>query len=254
MEKVVYISNRQNVKMAIKLNTSPERKKCAFLMHGLGARKEYPHMRVMEEYFAKNGYNVVNIDATNSLNESGQTPSGITFTGHFQDLEDAIAWAKSQDFYAEPFALAGQSLGASACLLFAGTYPKLVNFMLLASFPWMDGKKNALQNSKRKDILENGYYDQVSKSTGRVLRIQKNYLDDMEKWNLAPYAEKIEADTFIVMGSKDSEEHRANAQQLFDILRCKKELAVLPGVPHDLANTPETESEFKKALGHIFEK
>ena len=39
MEKVIYIRNRQNVKMAVKLNVSPERKKCAFLEHGLGARK-----------------------------------------------------------------------------------------------------------------------------------------------------------------------------------------------------------------------
>lgn len=81
--------------MAIKLNVSPERKKCAFLEHGIGASKYYPHMRVLEEYFAHNGYNVINIEATNSLNESGQTNEGITFTGHYQDLEDVIEWVKT---------------------------------------------------------------------------------------------------------------------------------------------------------------
>ncbi len=230
MEKVIYIKNRQNVKMAVKLNVSPERKKCAFLEHGLSARKEYPHMKVLEEYFAKNGYNVVNIDATNSLNESGKTKDGITFTGHYQDLEDVIEWAKTQDFYKEPFALAGQSLGASASLLFAGTYPQKVNLLILAAFPWLDGEKDALQNKRRKDILEKGYYDQLSKSTGKVLRIYKNYLDDLAKWNLAPYAENIVANTFIVTGTEDSEWHKDNAQQLFNILNCKKELTFLPGV------------------------
>ncbi len=106
--------------MAVRLNVDKKRNKLAFLEHGLGARKEYPHMLVLEEFFAKNGYNVVNLDATNSLNASESSAEGITFTSHYQDLEDVIEWAKSQPFYKQPFALAGQSLGAASCIKHAG--------------------------------------------------------------------------------------------------------------------------------------
>lgn len=82
MEYKIFIKNRNGLKMSLKLNTSPDRNKLVFLEHGLGARKEYPHMQVMEDVFAEYGYNVVNIDATNSLNESECSHEGITFTGH----------------------------------------------------------------------------------------------------------------------------------------------------------------------------
>ena len=78
----VYIQNRKGLRMALRLSVNKEYKKLAFLIHGLSSRKEYPHMLVMEEVLFKHGYNVVNIDATNSLNASESSEEGITFTGH----------------------------------------------------------------------------------------------------------------------------------------------------------------------------
>lgn len=236
MEQVIYIKNRQNVKMAVKLNVSPERKKCAFLEHGLGARKEYPHMKVLEEYFANNGYNVVNIDATNSLNESGQTKDGITFKGHYEDLEDVIEWAKTQDFYKEPFALAGQSLGAASCLRYAGEFPNKVNTLIIAACPFIDGYNLVYADPMMKEIEKNGFYDKVSKSTGRTLHITKAFNEDLKRQDLTPYIVDVVAHTFIIQGMLDSEFIKENSQKIWDMLNCKKELTSLPGVPHDLAN------------------
>ncbi len=120
MEKIVEIKNRYGLKLSIKLNIDKDRENLVFLEHGLGARKEYPHMKVLEDVFSQHGYNVVNIDASNSLNASESSPEGVTFTSHYQDLEDVIEWAKSQKFYKQPFALAGQSLGAASCIYYAG--------------------------------------------------------------------------------------------------------------------------------------
>lgn len=254
MEEKVFIQNRHGLKMAIKLNWSPERNKLVFLEHGLGARKEYPHMKVLEEVFAANGYNVVNIDATNSLNESENSKDSFTFTGHYQDLEDAINWAKSQPFYTEPFALAGQSVGAIASVLYSRKYPQKVNFLVLASLPWLNGKIDVAQNKRTKTILEKGYYEQISKSTGRVLRIYKNYLDDMEKYDLTDAIKNITADTSVIVGLLDTEYHIDNCKKLYEMLNCKKELFLLPNVPHDLANTPETYALFKETLQNILSK
>lgn len=252
MEKVVYIKNRQNVKMALKLNVAPERKKCAFLEHGLGARKEYPHMRVLEEYFAKNGYNVINIDATNSLNESGQTAEGITFLGHYHDLEDAIAWAKSQDFYKEPFALAGQSLGAAACLKYAGEFPEKVNFLICASCPFIDGNELIKNEPMMIGVEQNGFFDKLSKSTGKTLHLTRAINEDLKRQNLSKQIAKITAKTFVVQGLKDSKYIINCANRIFELLNCEKVFCPLNDVPHDLANTPENEKEFRRLLSLIF--
>ena len=167
-------------------------------------------------------------------------------------MEDAISWAKTQPFYVEPFALAGQSLGAEAVVYFASKNPESVNLLVPCAFPWLDGKIEIKNNKRTKDILEKGYFDQVSRSTGRVLRINKNYLDDVEAYDLTEDVKNIKAETHLVVGLKDSEYHIENNKRLFNLLTCKKSLQMLEGVPHDLANTPEDKSKFVQALEKIF--
>lgn len=249
--KELIITNRKGLKMALRVTTNPNADKLVFLEHGLGARKEYPHMLVLEEEFSKHGYNVVNIDATDSLNASDSSRGGVTFSGFYQDLEDVIAWAKEQSFYREPFALAGQSLGAEAVVFYASQNPEKVEFLVPCSFPWIDGKLEFQNNKRTKDILEKGYFDQISKSTGRVLRINRNYLDDLLSYDLTTQVGKIVAETHLIVGLKDSEYHIENNKKLFQLLNCKKSLQMLDGVPHDLANTTEDKEKFLKALEKV---
>ncbi len=239
--------------MAVRLNIDSNRDKLVFLEHGLGARKEYPHMMVLEEIFANNGYNVVNLDATNSLNASEQSALGITTTGHYQDLEDVIEWAKTQDFYTEQFALAGQSLGAISAVRYAGQFPQKVNLLIPCAFPYYNYNEQEL-NSFAREIIKNGFYDKVSKSTGRVLHMTNAYVEDMKSLDLSKQIENITANTFVLIGLADNEKHIKNSKALYEMLNCKKQIYFLPNVPHDLANTPETKATFEKALTEIFDK
>lgn len=136
-------------------------------------------MLVLEECFSKFGYNVINFDATNSINESDSSSEGITISGHCEDLEDVITWAKTQDFYTEPFALAGQSLGAISVVRFAGEHSNMVNLLMPVAFPYYD-KSEVKENTTVKYILEHGYCDKTSKSTGRSSRIKMAFVDDMK--------------------------------------------------------------------------
>ena len=188
------------------------------------------------------------------MNESGQTKDGITFTGHYQDLEDAIEWAKTQDFYREPFALAGQSLGAASCLRYAGEFPNKVNTLIIAACPFIDGYNLVYADPMMKEIEKNGFYDKVSKSTGRTLHITKAFNEDLKRQDLTHYIVDVVAHTFIIQGLKDSQFIIENSEKIRDLLKSNKEYHPLNNVPHDLANTPETEKEFRECLDNIFEK
>ncbi len=254
MIKEVFIKNRKGLKMAVRLNLDEKRSKLVFLEHGLGAKKEYPHMLVMEEFFANNGFNVVNLDATNSLNASDSSAEGVTFTSHYQDLEDVIEWAKTQSFYVEPFALAGQSLGAAACIKYAGNHCSKVDELLIAACPLVDGVKFVESEEMMQHIEKFGYLDKVSKSTGRTLHMSKIFNDDAKSQNLYYDIKNITAKTFVIVGLLDTEYHIENNKKIFEMLKCPKQLFLLENVPHDLANTPETKAIFEKTLTKIFNK
>ncbi len=247
----IYIKNRNNLNMSIRLNLDNNRNKLVILEHGLGARKEYPHMLVLENFFVKNGYNVVSIDACDSNNDSDKSLEGITFSGHYNDLEDAINWAKTQNFYSEPFALAGQSLGAQSVVLYAGNYPNKVNVLLPVAFCWINGKEESKTSTRREIIEKQGFAEKISKSTGKSFLIKKNYLDDLENYNLESTIKNIKAHTYIFIGTEDKDMHIRNSKKLYDLLTCKKEFFVLPNVPHDLANTEETKKTFENTLNTI---
>lgn len=253
MIKTIFIKNRKGLKMSIRLNIKNENTKLVFLEHGLSSRKEYPHMQVLEDVFSEFGYNVINIDATNSLNESESSDEGITVTGHYEDLVDVIEWAKTQDFYKEQFALAGQSLGAISVVRYAGEYPDNVNLLIPCAFPYYKYVEEELSNLA-KEVIKNGYCDKVSKSTGKVLRLKASYIEDMKQLDITPQMQRITANTYIVVGSKDNEKHLKNSTHLYQTLNCEKEFYLLDDIPHDLANTPRDKELFTKTIKDILIK
>ena len=209
-------------------------------------------MLVLEEQFVINGYTVVNFDATNSLNESDVSPEGPSIKTHYEDLEDVITWAKTQNFYTAPFALAGQSLGAVAVVAYASKNRTDVNLLMPIAFPYINGKEQINYDRRIKDILSSGCFEQLSKSTGRKLKIFNRYYQDLLTWDLSDEIKNITAKTIILIGLLDDPWHIENAKRLYDKLNCEKEIKLLPNVPHDLANTPETKEIFTKTLEEVF--
>lgn len=194
MRKKIFIKNRKGLKVAIDLTLNSGRGRLVFLEHGLSSRKEYPHMKVMEETFAENGYNVINFDATNSLNESESSSEGLTFSSHYEDLVDVIEWAKTQEFYSEPFALAGQSLGGASCLNYACEHPEKIDLLIVACCPFIDGKKLVENDEMMKKIEE------ISRSVNRTLRINKIFNDDVKTYDMTDKIKNVKAKTFVIQG------------------------------------------------------
>lgn len=210
-------------------------------------------MQVLEDVFSEFGYNVVNMDATNSLNESDSSEEGITTTGHYEDLVDVIEWAQKQPFYKEPFALAGQSLGAISVVRYSGNYPDKVNLLIPCAFPYYNYVEEEL-NDYAKEVIKKGYCDKISKSTGKVLRLKTAYVEDMKTLNITPQIQMIKANTYVIIGSKDNEKHKKNSKYLYQMLDCKKDFYLLEDIPHDLANNLRDKELFTKTIKDILIK
>ena len=124
-EKLEFM-NRDNKKIVVIIDYVKNSKGLAIVMHGLGGLKEQPHIVTFSEAFLESGYTVVRFDVTHTFGESEGNYENATTTNYYNDLCDVITWAKDQQWYQEPFILAGHSLGGISVALFAENYPEKV--------------------------------------------------------------------------------------------------------------------------------
>lgn len=245
-----FIKNRDGYRMSIRITIPSEAHKLAFLEHGFSGDKNEPHMLIAEDELIKNGYIVVNMDAINSLNESDSSPEGASFTGHYHDLEDVIAWAESQPWFTQPFTLIGHSMGAAAVLYYAENYPQRVERLLLLSLPWLSGAFKLKQD--KPDFIENwkktGYWNKVSQSRNRTLTVPYHFIEDLLKYDFAEKASQINAKTRLIIGALENEIRLADNKKLLEMLQCDKELVILPNTPHCPATTPDNAETYRSAL------
>ncbi|MCL2439045.1 MAG: alpha/beta hydrolase [Alphaproteobacteria bacterium] len=249
-QETFFIKNRDGLRMSIRLTIGGGN--LVFLLHGMSGNKDQTHMLVLEQEFARRGYTVVNLDTLDGHNEAESSPIGLTFTGMYNDLLDTIEWARGQEWFrGEPFALAGQSLGASIILYYAEENPADVNLLVLASLPWISWKSSDAQYVERfgpacmEKFKADGYYD---KTSGNPLRVPYAYFVDLARYDFAPKARNITARTILIIGDMESQIRLDDNERLFELLKCEKELVILPGVGHELAGTPENEAKFRAAV------
>ena len=120
------IRNRYNLNIVVEYRAVKSPSGLAFVQHGFSGFKEEPHIAAIAEVFRKHDISTVTFDASNAFGESAGKLEDARLGKHAQDLEDVIAWAKGQDWYAEPFFLAGHSLGGASVLSYATQFPDQV--------------------------------------------------------------------------------------------------------------------------------
>jgi pimeloyl-ACP methyl ester carboxylesterase len=252
------ISNRQNQKIVVLIDQEPDEKGLAFVMHGLGGFKEQPHIETMAEALKEKGYTVVRFDATNSFGESEGNYEDATATNYYHDLEDVIAWAKSQSFYQEPFILAGHSIGGLCTALYAEKYPKKVK--ALAPISTVVSGKLSMEAHEKHDpagfakYRETGWDIKPSTSKpGVIKKLKWSHVEDRLKYDLLPDVKKLTMPVLLVVGEEDYVVPPSDQQILFQALPGPKELHIIKGAPHTFKE-PEHLAELKLIFSNWLKK
>lgn len=230
----LFIKNRKDQKISVIVEISEPQQGLAFVMHGLGGFKEQPHIQVMAEAFKENGYTVVRFDTTNTLGESEGNYEDATVTNYYEDLEDVITWAKTQNWYQEPFVLAGHSLGGICTTLFAEKYPEKVKALAPISTV-TSGKLSVEAHSKEEltDWEKSGWKINESRAKPGVMkRLKWSHIIDRLKYDLLPEVDKLKMPVLLIVGENDDVTPLKHQQILFEALPCRKELHVINGSWH----------------------
>lgn len=232
MEKL-FIKNRKGQKLSVLLEISKESKGIVFVMHGLGGNKEQAPIIAMAEAFKKAHYTVIRFDTTNTLGESDGSYEEATITNYYEDLYDVIVWGRSQNWYTEPFVLAGHSLGGIASALYAQQNPKNVKALLLLSTV-ISGELSA-KSPRYKDVLKDW------EKTGWMIRSSDNklpwsHMTDRYKYNLLDSVNKLTMPVCMIVGDADTTTPSSHQQILFKLLPGKRIIHVIKNAPHTFSN------------------
>lgn len=249
------IKNRYGYRVDVSVFVHTQPAPLMFIVHGFGGRQDGVHLKRIAEVFYNKGYTIVTFDTTNSGGTSDTTPEGLSFTAQFQDLEDIVSWAKNQSWYAEPFALSGHSLGGMSVIYYAEQHPKQVN-LLIPVMPVISGKTFEISRCKRDRYAfvtweKDGYYERVSRSTGKVLRFPFSFVLDIRNYDTMALADKITARTVLIAGEKDASCWPETIQRLYDALKCPKEMITIADATHDIDEHPKVFAEFTRVLQGI---
>ena len=253
MEEKLFIKNRKEQKIVVILNKQENQKGLVFIMHGLGGFKEQPHVQTFKKAFQEEGFTTILFDTTHALGESDGKYEDATTTNYYQDLEDVIEWAKTQDFYQEPFWLIGHSLGGISTALYAENYPERVK--AVAPISTVVSGKMSIDTERygngevMKKWKETGWMIRKSTSKpGQIKKLKWSHMEDRLKYNLLEKASQLTMPVLLIVGEKDEGTPPKHQKILFDAIPTeKKELHIIKDAPHTFREQEQLD-EIKKII------
>jgi pimeloyl-ACP methyl ester carboxylesterase len=234
MEKIT-IKNRKNQNIIILLEKINNQKGLAFIMHGLGGFKEQDHIKTFADAFIDKNYTVVRFDTTNTFGESDGDYQNATITNYYDDLEDVIKWAENQDWYQEPFVLAGHSLGGISTALYSEKYPEKVKgvapiSLVISGKLWFENKDEDFIKKWKKEGTWNKGESASKPGTMKILKWE--FAEDVMRYDVLRDVDKLTMPVLLIVGENDTTTPLAQQELLYDRLLDKKEIHIIKGAEH----------------------
>jgi pimeloyl-ACP methyl ester carboxylesterase len=237
------IKNRRGLKLVIQVDTPDNPTNLAFVAHGQGGFKQEKHIQAFADAFMENNFRVVRFDATHALGESEGELIDVTYDNYIEDLQDVINWARTQDWFQQPFALCGHSMGAQSTAWYAEHHPEEV-LCLAPMAPTINYELYiyTLDPAEKKLWQKQGYIKQASNSRpGLIKTIGWGVNETLKKYDLLPQANNLTMPTLVVVGEFDEPCPPKNQKILIDSLGSdNKKLLIIKNANHNYRN-PSTQ-------------
>ncbi|MEK7510926.1 MAG: alpha/beta fold hydrolase [Patescibacteria group bacterium] len=126
------IKNRDGLRMPANLILPDgEPRGTAVVLHGLGGWRNQPIVVSPAETLARRGYAVLRFNDSNGITSPDGDFYRSTTTQYTKDVEDALAFMRTQPWSAGPITLVGHSLGGLVAAWYAAEHPEEVERLVL---------------------------------------------------------------------------------------------------------------------------
>jgi pimeloyl-ACP methyl ester carboxylesterase len=209
----------------------------AVIQHGFAGAVAEEHTQAMIAAYLDNDYTVLAPDCTNSFNDADGSIEASTMQSHLRDLEDAIAWAENQDWYKQPFALAGHSLGGFAVLLYAESNPQKIELL----FPAAAALNGPLLEEAFAKYLPEEYHQckeygwdikECSYKDGVYGYRYWRWFESMHDYDALAYVDRLTMPVLLIVGEQDEPCPPEHQQKLYDALPGPKEMHIIGDADH----------------------
>ncbi len=219
--------------------------KLAIIQHGLASHLGHSVVQTAKKAFLDNGYVVITFDSRNSLGKSGGNIKDVRLASFERDLAEVVDWVSRQDFYSEPFALVGHSLGGASVLQYTAENPSRVG-KLIPVTPVVSGQKwEAACLSEMHDFCENwkknGFYRYQTED------IPYQVVETAKAYDALKLADKIKADVLLVTAEDDFVIPPRDVEDLYDALSFPKHLVTVPQSGHNF-ETEENQQDLYRSI------
>lgn len=231
--------SEEKLSVVVSGQENSDQKKLAFIQHGLASNREHPVVRTAEQALIEQGYVVVSFDSRHSLGKSGGTVEKARLSTFSEDLNTVVRWASGQNFYHEPFVLAGHSLGGASVLKYAAENPDKTG-LVIAVAPVVSGElweKSCMQNMPDfcREWKKNGQYVyQDEKVYGnKKAVIPYAVVEEAKSFDILKQAKNIKSNVLLIAADKDIVIPAKDVQKLYQALTNNKSVGVVSDSGHN---------------------
>ena len=220
-------SDGQELAARLQLPLSGKAKAYAIFAHCFSCGKDVVAANRISEALADLGIAVLRFDFT-GLGQSKGDFADTNFSTNLDDLETAADFLRSN--YQAPALLIGHSLGGAAVLEVAHKMPE-VNAVVTIGAPAEPSHVAHLFDNVRDRIEEAGEAE-ISLGGSRPLRIKKQFLSDLEKYDAKSSIPKLKRALLVMHAPLDTIVGIENAGQIFGAAKHPKSFISLDGADH----------------------
>lgn len=246
----LFIKNRHNQNVSVLVEKPEKPVGLAFVMHGLGSNKDFPHIKALSICLLKNDFTVVSFDARNTNGESEGKMEEATVSGYYNDLDDVLSWSKNQNWYQEPFYLVGHSLGSFCVSFYTENHPEKVR--ALAPISLVISGELLFEAWGAEDLKKweiSGLKEWESSAIpGLINRVKYNFVSDALQYDLRPRISQLTQPVLMVVGSSDTATPVEQQKAFFEKLPGSKEFHIIKDAGHTFSG-----QKYLQELTEIFD-
>ncbi len=241
MQNIEYFKfeNRAGKNINIRVTIVDKPKGVCFVQHDFTGHMDEEQIKIFEKLYAKNDWNVVNINCTNSFNDSDGKINDFTLGRHKTDLTDTIKWVKTQKWYKEPISLIGHSAGGFSVIMNAVEYNDIIDHIVPVST--VTSGINLISSYKNSMKEE---FEQWQKQGYRIVEghgfAEKMNMDNLLKfidYSVFDDLHKISVPAYFIVGSDDEITTTEHIKRAYDrIGSSDKKFIVIEGANHCFDN------------------
>lgn len=206
----------------------PSFQPCAYAIyvHCFTCSKDHHASRRISAELAQRGIATLRFDLT-GLGESKGCFAETDFTTNIQDILAAAHYLQTN--YESPTLIIGHSLGGTAALVAASKLSDIRAVVTLNS-PFDPGHVAKRVHSVREDVMLYGEAEVLIE--GRPFKIQKNFFEAFENYNMGEILSKLKAALLVMHAPEDPTVDIRNASQIFTAAAHPKSFLSLDGMDH----------------------